>query len=346
METPPGLQLYIELTIKPALTQLIVGTVWATALIPLLVLLFLWSNSQIRRQPMFIMNVLLVMTGIVIGILNAYLFVTLVIDPQGTSVKADYAFLGMLTTMPIVIDCILAYRLYIIYPFNSTPKPLLAVIFVPIFLYKVARIVNLSIFWADFVPSTSGFGRLQVDARFAWYFTGNELPWQKIEMIFLIVDNCHTSAFILWRLWGSGYASPEFGALGKTEKLHINTTSSEIDESGRSAATAINPVQRLFYLALSSFILPCVFSITLVIVLFVKKDFYMGAYIFVTNLYLEIICVLIATIWAGKSRAESKSTKRRPTSVLSSRLRTDQQAAELRLIDNVELLEVRKGHSQ
>lgn len=70
---PPGLA-YLAL-ITPCVKLLMVGTVWAAALVPLLVLLVFFSNSKIRRQPIFLMNVFSVTMGIVVGIVNVEIYV-------------------------------------------------------------------------------------------------------------------------------------------------------------------------------------------------------------------------------------------------------------------------------
>ncbi|KAJ3993014.1 hypothetical protein F5050DRAFT_1810898 [Lentinula boryana] len=82
------------------------------------------------------------------------------------------------------------------------------------------------------------------------------------------------------------------------EKISGRVSSVATQDSG------ITQLRRLFYLALSSFVFPCIFSLIQVSIVFTNPDFFLAAYIFVSNLYIEIICVLFATIWAVKARAE------------------------------------------
>lgn len=70
---PPGFT-YIAL-VTPCLKLLIIGTVWAATLVPLLVLLLFLSNPKIHRQPIFLMNVFSVTMGIVVGIMNMKIYV-------------------------------------------------------------------------------------------------------------------------------------------------------------------------------------------------------------------------------------------------------------------------------
>lgn len=58
----------------------------------------------------------------------------------------------------------------------------------------------------------------------------------------------------------------------------------------------------LFIIALSNFVFPALFSIAQLIVTFRDPDFLVGAYIFMVNIYVSIIGVVFATVWAGTTR--------------------------------------------
>jgi hypothetical protein len=90
---------------------------------------------------------------------------------------------------------------------------------------------------------------------------------------------------------------------------------------GTAKRSGGDKLKSLFLLALSTFVFPCMFSIAQIILTFRNHDFFLGgasspsislqpspyfhaAYVFVNNLYIEIIGVLLATIWVSKSRAE------------------------------------------
>ncbi|KAJ7155532.1 hypothetical protein C8R43DRAFT_1000275 [Mycena crocata] len=283
---PPGVT-FIAL-ITPSLNLLIIGTVWAAALVPLLLVLLFFSTPDIRRQPIFLMNLFAVIMGIVIGAVNLRIYVQDILSPpgQGFSPRLLLAYLGMILFLPLFLDCILAFRLYVVYPPRSTSKVQLAIIFIPIAVFKFVRTTNLIIFMVKFaavllVPdSKSAVGNFQV----LW----DHAPWTKIEWILQVFDNCYASGFFLWRLW-----------LGRrTQKT------SGMVRSTTSIRSGGDMLKRLFYLALSSFVFPCMFSIAQIILTFHNRDFFLGAYIFVTNLYIEIIGVLLATIWASKTRSE------------------------------------------
>ncbi|THU83072.1 hypothetical protein K435DRAFT_690252 [Dendrothele bispora CBS 962.96] len=147
---PPPLQSYI-VAVTPALRLLLLGAVWSAALVPLLVVLFFFSTPAIRRKPIFIMNVFTVSMGIIIGIINTKLYVTQILNPgEEVQLKTLVAYIGMILLMPVIMDCILAYRLLAVYPRRTTSNLLLVIIFAPIVLFKAARLANLIVFLVTF----------------------------------------------------------------------------------------------------------------------------------------------------------------------------------------------------
>lgn len=50
----------------------VIGTVWASFLVPIAVALFFFSTPSMRRRPVFIMNVLAILFGLIEGAVNLY----------------------------------------------------------------------------------------------------------------------------------------------------------------------------------------------------------------------------------------------------------------------------------
>ncbi|KAF7332910.1 hypothetical protein MVEN_02396700 [Mycena venus] len=301
---PPGVT-FIPL-IKPALYLLIAGTVWAAVLVPLFCVLLFFSTPQIRRQPIFLMNLFAIVMGLVVGAVNLQIWVSDILSPPGESFKPRtlLAYLGMILFLPLFIDCILAFRLYVVYPPRTTSKVQLAIIFIPIAVLKIARTTNLIIFMVKFAAaiSTSAVADFLIlwcgagfpdPGGFPYKCSGGfpdplHAPWTKIEWILQVFDNCYASGFFLWKVW-----------IG-----HRKAKASGIVHS-RSTGSSADKLKSLFYLALSCFVFPCMFSIAQVILTFRNHDFFLGAYVFVNNIYIEIVGVLLATIWATKGRSEN-----------------------------------------
>jgi hypothetical protein len=61
--------------IKPPVAFIMIGTVFSSMLIPLLMALIYFSTSHSRRQPIFILNVLAIVLGLVVGTMSTDLMV-------------------------------------------------------------------------------------------------------------------------------------------------------------------------------------------------------------------------------------------------------------------------------
>ena len=64
----------------------------------------------------------------------------------------------------------------------------------------------------------------------------------------------------------------------------------------------------LFWIAVSNFVFPVILSIVQLVFIFRDPDFLKGTYIYVTNSFVEIIGVLLATVWTSSSHWKSDST--------------------------------------
>ena len=62
---PPGLN-YIA-AIRPSLINLLINTSWSALLVPLLCILFVFSDDKLRRRPIFLINFISILVGIVLG---------------------------------------------------------------------------------------------------------------------------------------------------------------------------------------------------------------------------------------------------------------------------------------
>lgn len=128
------------------------------------------------------------------------------------------AYLGLILFLPVFMDCILAFRLYIVYPPKTTSKAQLTIIFVPILIFKIVRTVNLIVFMARF-----GKALLRPESTIIYFQTlWGTAPWTnlKIEWILQVFDNwyvysksalciqlsdhiihSYASGLFLWKLW-------------------------------------------------------------------------------------------------------------------------------------------------
>jgi hypothetical protein len=116
-----------------------------------------------------------------------------ILSPPGDSFKPRtlLAYLGMILFLPLFIDCILALRLYIVYPAKTTSKLQLAIIFIPIVVFKIARTTNLTLFMVKFAAAILGPDTTTAVGNFQTLW--DHAPWTKIEWILQVFDNWYTS---------------------------------------------------------------------------------------------------------------------------------------------------------
>jgi hypothetical protein len=209
---PPGMN-YIA-AIQPSIVFLMIGTIWTGILLPLMVALFFFSSKDTRRQPIFILNVLSLSLGFLLGIFNActevsHLICHLFCEPladkdmdqihgmlsplQPWSSANSLVFTILTGYIPWLVEMILVVRLLAVYPYSTTPKRLWFFIFIPLLLLKIARFVNMTIFTVEsgvLLRSPSSGDPLFMP-QIAW----NSHPGPKIEWIIQVLDNsyvrCH-----------------------------------------------------------------------------------------------------------------------------------------------------------
>ncbi|KAF7328830.1 hypothetical protein MVEN_02512100 [Mycena venus] len=181
---PPGLN-YIA-AIKPSLSLLMIGTVWSTMLIPLLAVLLFFSTRDLRRQPMFIMNVVSILAGLAIGMINVYLEVTAILYPLTQAKKSVFIpFVALIMYLPVFVDTILLIRLYVVYPPRTISWTRCLIVFGPPLTFKIVRVANLIVFlvqWNSFLQERES---PLVAGQTLW---GSQ-PWVKIEWFFQVFEN-------------------------------------------------------------------------------------------------------------------------------------------------------------
>ncbi|KAF9049304.1 hypothetical protein BDZ89DRAFT_1108257 [Hymenopellis radicata] len=275
---PPGTN-YIA-SIEPSLNMLLIGATWSSVLVPLLIALFLFSTPSLRRSVVFNLNVLSILLGIAFGILNYYVDVTAIISPDHPVSQATYIAESVLIgSIPFLVESILVVRVFAVYRPSQMTLLNAALVYVPIILVKIGRLINLLLFWTTWFPTLRNGGNPIVVSQQVWH-----LPYTKIEWFLQMFDNGYASALFLRRvregLSSNSYvASTKSRASGYRSRLHA-----------------------LFWIGASNFVFPVILSLAQVIFAFRDSSFLHGSYILITNIYIEIIGVLLATVWASGSK--------------------------------------------
>ena len=71
------------------------------------------------------------------------------------------------------------------------------------------------------------------------------------------------------------------------------------------AGSYSNRLRALFWIAASNFVIPVIFNIAQLVLIFHDESFVHGTYVLLVNIYVEIVSVLLATLWCSSSLWEN-----------------------------------------
>lgn len=271
---PPGTN-YLAV-IRPSLAFILTSTVLASLLIPILISLLVFSTPQIRRHPVFVLNVLGVLLGLTEGVVNVYNAMHTILYPTVTESAAAIVAYGALAFYgSLVVESTLVIRLTVAYPRSTTSKAKFwSILSVPITL-NVIRTINIAVFLGHLVTAIYGSKHS---------FAANAISlenWQiKLEWILQAVNNAFVSFMFLRRL-------PRTGACNGVVQSNA----------------MVSRLRGLFLIALSNFVFPVILNIIQLGLIFSSTTSSIQASIvFVVNNYVNIIGVVFATVWSIGSR--------------------------------------------
>ncbi|KAK2467152.1 hypothetical protein APHAL10511_000701 [Amanita phalloides] len=169
-----------------------------------------------------------------------------------------------MASLPVLVESILLCRILIIYTHPSART----VALLPLVSLKIARVVNICILLKAVAANTVYGASVTIQL---W-----KQKNAKIEWILRLVDNS-TSAYLLLR------------------NIDFRLGASGAERSGSS----LSRLEALFWIATSNFVFPIPLDIALVINGFRRVPYLNGIYIIICSVYVQIIGVLLATIWAA-----------------------------------------------
>jgi hypothetical protein len=197
----------------------------------------------------------------------------------------------LLSFSPLLVESILLIRLWTVYPFRTTPLKTFLAIFIPITLLKIARITNLIIY----VVKLSN--ELKTQQQTVFWFLNVCKAWflnSTIEWFLQVVDNASASVLFLVKL--NEVRAFRSRARGWSERVSFASP-------GLLTVILIgSTLEALFWIAISNFVIPVVLSIAQLVVLWTSKNVFIVAPIMIVNIYVEIIGVLLATVWTVGSQ--------------------------------------------
>jgi len=275
---PPGLN-YVA-AIRPSLIAAIIGTTFSSMLVPLFVALLCFSNAQMRRRPVFILNICAVVLGFAMGQWNTCLAAQSILNPwMPISQGVYYAFQNCYSILPYLVEAILLFRVYSVFHPRTTRLSTIIYVFLPTTILKLTRLSFIIIFMIQWAQLTTQVG----DAAAAGGMLWADKPYIKITWLCELFDNAYVSLIFLWRL----------------HNRHARPVASS--HPGASKNVVADGLRILFYASTSNFVLPVILNIVQIVLLFGGGDSSgnTGTYVQMVNVYVSIISVVFATLWSA-----------------------------------------------
>lgn len=183
---PPGSGLSVENT-RSLLSFILVLTPLGAILIPLIIILFVFSPPHSRRHPVFILNILVCCLGIAEAVIGVVLDSNQILHPYQPVSKCLLIIVATIAVAsPLLIDSILIFRILAFYPLDMTPTRTLVTILAFPLLVKCGRFAAIVMFLNSFTGrSTEGSQDLLRAILSNW----PKNPYLTAEWTMQMVDN-------------------------------------------------------------------------------------------------------------------------------------------------------------
>ncbi|KAH9900667.1 hypothetical protein C8Q73DRAFT_637606 [Cubamyces lactineus] len=292
---PPGLN-YVD-SIEPSLNLLLLDTVLSSFLVPIFVILLYFSTPATRWKPVFVMNVISIVLALALAAVNIYnqsrAILAKPVDPT-----LNTAFASLLVLAPLFSESILVFRVVAVYPPRYMPWSKRLLVYGPIIAFKGGRIANTVVFIVRWVQlNRHAYNPLQT-GQDAW-----NLPNVKIEWILQFLDMSFVSALFLARLRRGGSVSTPNIFLAHQNPAHHRLTRVTLGVSFASR------IRTLFWISASNLVIPVLLILVQLVYIFRDSNFLHGTYVFFVNVNVQIIGVLVATIWSTGAQQGSMTTE-------------------------------------
>jgi len=280
---PSGMQ---DLSIiQPALTFLLIGVIFATLLLPLLIALISLSTPSSRRHAVFGLNIFAIGLGLLAGILHSYVMIHTILSPTDPlQPQTGIAFTMLMSFTPFVVECILVLRLIAVFPPKQHPWWKMCLILAIPVITKVVRLVLLALFAQCYVNNVCSVASISDeiadnDIRFAVLYV-------KTTWFLQLIDNTYVSVIFLWQLRKQANPKHRYGAWTVQARL-----------------------QGLFYIALTSYLFPTLCGILELILIYAAHSLVPATCVLFFDIYVSIFGVAFATVWTtGISWIDEHST--------------------------------------
>ncbi|KAM5539667.1 hypothetical protein V8D89_006776 [Ganoderma adspersum] len=260
-----------------AMDFLLLTAICTGVLIPVSVALF-FSFSRIWRTPVFVLNVFVVALGFAYGGLTLN-YLRSVFSGEFPSSRLTLVFMSMSFLVPVCVQSVLIIRVVAVYPPRMLSWTRCMLIYGTFAALSVARIVNMTLY-LDKVSKEISRTNADTLTISAYAFS---IPNGKIEWILQMVNDLYASTLFLLRLNGAQAFRSKKGGLAS-----VFTNGGRDSYAGRLKA--------LFWIAVFNFVFPVVLNIVIVAFAFRELNVLHIDDVITLNIFVEILCVLLATI--------------------------------------------------
>ncbi|KAJ7588092.1 hypothetical protein C8J56DRAFT_827326 [Mycena floridula] len=270
--------------IRPAFSFILIAAIFSAMLIPLLIMLFALSTPKTRRTPIFALNVLAVVLGIIVGALSNHLTIQSVLSPfSGVNPTEDFVYNILYVWMPWISEAVLLVRVIVVFrPTYQRMSNMVLLLGFPVVIKTARAVINI-MFLVQWKRNTSSSGAVN-----QFNTTQSLDTWMpKVDWILELFDNAYISFLFLWRL-------------GTQAHLFDAATIGRV-EAADSRGSLTSKLKTLFWIASTNFVFPLIFGLCQVILLFSGKNILIAASVEMVNVYVAIISTVFATIWSSTS---------------------------------------------
>ncbi|THU97374.1 hypothetical protein K435DRAFT_754120 [Dendrothele bispora CBS 962.96] len=171
--------------ILPAIHLTILCGAWIGVLVCILLALIHFSTKDQRRRPLFIMNVIAICIGLLCNILE---ILRGTVNSVNTTSPNDrptlYTLVSLCGLSVIFTDSILLFRLVVVFPSERTSRRTLLLIFGPLALIKIGRLVTTIVY---LVILTAKMNTTETTTQF--YIIATTLTEPKVLWGIQLLDN-------------------------------------------------------------------------------------------------------------------------------------------------------------
>ncbi|KAM5537536.1 hypothetical protein V8D89_008863 [Ganoderma adspersum] len=278
---PPAAIKPIVAAIEGSADGILLTAVWCSFLIPIAIALLL-SNPRNWRTPIFLLNVCAIVLGMAFGVITIYFHKrNIALHPVGPRYLLTMSCLYFFT--PISTQSILLFRVVAVYPLRSLSAARGLLIYGTFTATQTTRLVNAVVALVKASRFMDDTADVVTAAQIFW-----ALPYVKVELFLQLAYDIFASTLFLLRLHEGG--------------------------------TYASRLRGLFWVAVFNFVFPVILNITLIAFLFRDPDVAHGADVMVVNIYVDIICVVLATVWCSGTHWRRQRATATPVSGAAAQL--------------------------